>query len=113
MPSSGFSSDLLGHTVLDAARERIGQLASLYDDVDTGDTCFGGVAMIRRGRRRIVFVPLVDATIGPASVTVRCGKDRARRAPSGRQLRTVRRGRSTGVLRPAGCVASRRNRYHI
>jgi hypothetical protein len=50
---------------------------------------FAGVAMIRRGRRRLVFVSLTDASIGSASVTVKCGKELARRAPSVRHGETL------------------------
>ena len=73
---------LLGRAVFDARGERIGQLTTLYIDPDTGAVSFGGVGMLRRGRRRIVLVPLIDATIGSASITVKCGKELARRAPS-------------------------------
>lgn len=75
-------ADAVGRSVLDARGARIGQLTDLYSDVDTGAVTFGGVALIRHGRRRLVLVCLADATVGPNSVTVKCGKDLARRAPS-------------------------------
>jgi len=80
--SSEFTTDIVGRKVLDARGERIGQLASLYLDTDTGAVSFAGVAMLRHGRRRLVFVPLADATVAPSSVTVKCGKELARRSPS-------------------------------
>jgi len=79
---SEFTTDIVGRKVLDARGERIGQLASLYLDTDTGMVSFAGVAMLRRCRRRLVFVPLADATVAPSSVTVKCGKELARRCPS-------------------------------
>jgi hypothetical protein len=82
MTRSVIDARTVGRAVLDARGERIGHLADLYADVDSGAVTFGGVAMIRRGRRRIVYVCLSDATVGPHAVTVKCGKDLARRAPS-------------------------------
>ncbi len=79
---AAINADTVGHAVLDARGERIGHLADLYADVGSGAVTFGGVATHRRGRRRVVFVCLADATVGPDSVTVKCGKDLARRAPS-------------------------------
>lgn len=70
--------------MLDAAGQRLGRLECLYRDVDNPSVCFGVVPMIRRGRRRWVFVPLVDATVRPSSVTLRCGLQLARRAPQTR-----------------------------
>ena len=77
----GLDPDLLGREVFDACGERIGQVSALYADTTTGEASFAGVEMIRRGRRRTVFVPLDDARIAPASVTVRCEKELIRRAP--------------------------------
>jgi hypothetical protein len=79
----------VGRAVVDPGGERIGQLIDLYADTGTGAVSFAGVAMIRRGRRRLVFVSLTDASIGPASVTVKCGKELARRAPSVRYGETL------------------------
>jgi hypothetical protein len=79
----------VGRAVFDPGGERIGPLIDLYADTGTGAVSFAGVAMIRRGRRRLVFVSLTDASIGPASVTVKCGKELARRAPSVRRGETL------------------------
>jgi len=76
--------ELVGRDVVDAIGQRIGRLESVYRDVEDQAVFFAAVAMLRRGRRRLVFVPLVDATIGPASVTLRCGALLARRAPQTR-----------------------------
>jgi len=61
---------------------------------------FAGVAVIRRGRRRIVFVPLRGATLRPASITVTCGKLLARRAPSVRPGKTLPGRCGGGPVRP-------------
>jgi hypothetical protein len=82
LSAAGYQADVVGHVVLDAGGERIGQVSTLYVDTDTNLVSFAGVAMLRRGRRRVVFVPLADATVSKASITVRCGKELARRAPS-------------------------------
>lgn len=82
MSTPGFDAEIVGRAVLDAAGERIGQVSTLYLDGDTGRVLFAGVSMIRRGRRRVVLVPLADATLRRDSISVRCGKQLARRAPS-------------------------------
>jgi hypothetical protein len=89
MSGTGFTADIVGRAVFDAGGERIGQLVDLYADTQTGEVCFAGVAMIRRGRRRLVFVSLTDASIDAASVIVQCGKELARRAPSVRMGETL------------------------
>ena len=98
MSGTGFTADIVGRAVLDPGGEGIGQLIDLYADTETGEVSFAGVAMIRRGRRRLVFVSLTDARIGPASVTVKCGKELARRAPSVRPRRDATRRRRTGTV---------------
>jgi hypothetical protein len=96
MSGTGFTADIVGRAVLDPGGEGIGQLIDLYADTETGAVSFAGVAMIRRGRRRLVFVS--HASIGPASVTVKCGKELARRAPSVRPRRDATRRRRTGTV---------------
>ncbi len=68
--------------MLDAAGARLGQLTALYADADTGSMVFGGVAMLRRGRRRTVFVPLDSARLRASTITLRCGGQLVRRAPN-------------------------------
>jgi hypothetical protein len=77
-----FDTDDLGRTVVDPLGDRIGEIATLYSDVDTGVVSFGGVSMLRRGRRRVVLVSFVDATLSVGSIAVKCGRELARRAPS-------------------------------
>jgi len=73
---------MLGRAVFDGRGERLGNLAALYADTDTDAIAFASVAMLRRGRRRLVFVPLVGARIEPDSITLRCGKQLVCSAPS-------------------------------
>ena len=89
MSGTGFTADIVGRAVFDVGGERIDQLIDLYADTETGAVSFAGVAMIRRGGRRLVFVSRTDASIGAASVTVKCGKELARRAPSVRRGQTL------------------------
>ncbi len=84
MNAADLTSEIVGRDVLDAAGERIGRLDSLYCDAADPTVVFAAVAMIRRGRRRLVYVSLVDAAVHPATVTVRCGQLLARRAPQTR-----------------------------
>jgi hypothetical protein len=79
---SSLNADLVGRAVFDGRGVRIGQLVTVYTDVDTDAMDFAGVQITRRGRRRAVLVPLTDAILGPARITVRCGRDLARSAPS-------------------------------
>jgi hypothetical protein len=72
--------------VLDGLGERLGHLVALYTDAETDAetdaVAFAGVAMVRRGRRRVVFAPLDGAVISQHAITLRCGKQLVRRAPS-------------------------------
>jgi hypothetical protein len=82
--AADLNPDLVGLKVLDARGQRIGRVACFYRDLGSSSVCFAAVTMIRHGRRRLVFVPLVDATLGPGSLTVRCGAQLARRGPQTR-----------------------------
>ncbi len=77
-----FTDNLIGCTVLDATGSALGPLTALYADADTGRTVFGGIAMIRRGRRRTVFAPLHGAYVAGRTITLRCGGLLVRRAPN-------------------------------
>lgn len=89
MDASELTPDLVGRDVLDAAGQRIGRLDSLYRDHEDPAICFAAVAMIRRGRRRLVYVSLVAARLDPTSITVQCGALLARRAPQTRPGREL------------------------
>jgi hypothetical protein len=110
MSAAGFDASVVGRTVLDAGGERIGQVSTLYLDLNTGAVAFAGVAIIRRGRRRVVFVPLDGATLRPASITVTCGKLLARRAPSIRPGETLPDGAEAGLFAHYGLPYAPRER---
>ena len=74
--------DWRGHSVVDAAGDKIGSLEAVYVDTGTDEPAFATVQVGLPGRRRLVFVPLHDATVAPAYVRVRCDKKVARSAPS-------------------------------
>lgn len=80
--SAELNAESLGHDVLDLRGHRIGRLVALYRDVDSHVVCFGIVATVHRVRRRQMYVPMIDATVGPESIIVRCGAELARRSPS-------------------------------
>jgi hypothetical protein len=89
MDASELTPDLVGRDVIDAAGQRIGRLDRLYRDIQDPAICFAAVAMIRRGRRRLVYVSLVAARLDPTSITVQCGALLARRAPQTRPGREL------------------------
>lgn len=99
MDAADLTPDLVGRDVFDAAGQRIGRLDSLYRDLSNTAVNFAAVAMMRRGRRRLVFVPLVDATVGPSSVMLRCGAQLARRAPQTRPGRPLPAGLELDLYR--------------
>jgi hypothetical protein len=90
------TNGMIGWPVQDGLRRRLGHLASLYVDVDGEESAelvpggaaesetarFAGVAMLRRGRRRIVFVSLAGATVESACITLACGGQLVRSAPN-------------------------------
>lgn len=94
-----YTNGMIGWPVQDGLHHRLGQLASLYVDVDaeeapggeeTGTACFAGVAMLRRGRRRIVFVSLAGASVESDCITLASGGQLVRTGPNvqvGRPLR--------------------------
>jgi hypothetical protein len=89
MRISDIGSAAIGLQVADAAGHSIGQLHHLFRDVEDSEVYFGAIPMLRRGRRRLVFVSLVDANVEPESITLRCGAELARRSPQTRPGRTL------------------------
>ena len=71
-----------GHDVVDDEDRRIGALESVYVDTRTDLPFFATVTVGLPGRRRLVFVPLQDATVGPAYLRVRHPKALVKDAPS-------------------------------
>ncbi|MGH8888172.1 MAG: PRC-barrel domain-containing protein [Acidothermaceae bacterium] len=75
--------DWRGHAVIDNAGAKIGVLESVYVDTVTDEPVFATVKL--RGfasRPRLVFVPLLGATVAPQHVRVMAEKDEAKAAPS-------------------------------
>ena len=71
-----------GHDVVDPARRKIGELEAVYVDTGTDLAAFGTVRVGAPTRRRLVFVPLTQATVGPGYLKVCYDKRQVKRAPS-------------------------------
>jgi hypothetical protein len=71
-----------GHDVVDSGGHKIGVLESVYVDTATDQPFFATVTMGMPTRRRLVFVPLTDATVGPGYLKVAYGKDIVKKAPA-------------------------------
>lgn len=74
--------DWRGHDVIDPKGDKIGSLEAVYVDTATDAPAFATVQTGLPGRHRLVFVPLLDATVGPGHVRVRVAKKLARKAPA-------------------------------
>ncbi|QXE38367.1 PRC-barrel domain-containing protein [Streptomyces sp. GMY02] len=71
-----------GHDVVDADKKKIGSLESVYVDTATDAPSFATVTVGLPTRRRLVFVPLGDATVGPGYLKVTWDRNLAKDAPS-------------------------------
>ncbi|MEU2720653.1 PRC-barrel domain-containing protein [Streptomyces smyrnaeus] len=72
-----------GHDVVDEGGNKIGSLESVYVDTRTDQPSFATVTVGMPGRRRrLVFVPLAGATVGPGYLKVRYPKNLVKDAPS-------------------------------
>ncbi|MGF1432011.1 PRC-barrel domain-containing protein [Kitasatospora sp. LaBMicrA B282] len=71
-----------GHPVLDQRGRRIGPLEALYVDTRTDAPAFATVTVGLPTRRRLVFVPLEGATVGPGYLKVHYPRGQVRGAPS-------------------------------
>jgi hypothetical protein len=71
-----------GHDVVDADSHKIGELEAVYVDTVTDLPSFGTVLVGMPTRRRLVFVPLDRATVGPGYLKVAYDKKRVKDAPS-------------------------------
>jgi hypothetical protein len=69
------------HDVIDESRSKIGQLESIYVDTATDQPAFATVTIGMPTRRRLAFVPLAGATVGPGYIQVRYPKKLVREAP--------------------------------
>ena len=75
--------DWRGHDVVDATGDKIGTLEAIYVDTASDEPSFASVLVGGLiGRRRLVFVPLDGAVVGPGWVKVPQDKKHVRGAPS-------------------------------
>ncbi|MFI6208109.1 PRC-barrel domain-containing protein [Streptomyces sp. NPDC051041] len=70
------------HDVVDPDGHKIGALESVYVDTVTDQPFFATVTVGLPTRRRLVFVPLTGATVGPGYLKVVHGKDVVKKAPA-------------------------------
>jgi hypothetical protein len=71
-----------GHDVVDPDGHKIGQLEGIYFDTGTDLPSFGTVTVGMPGHRKLVFVSLDRATVGPGYLKVAYGRKLVRDAPS-------------------------------
>jgi hypothetical protein len=69
------------HDVIDAGGDKVGELEAVYVDTATDQPSFASVRLGMVGRRRLVFVPLDRATVGPSYVRVAYPKKLIKDAP--------------------------------
>jgi hypothetical protein len=74
--------DWRGHDVVDPGGGKIGQLEAVYVDTGTDAPSFGTVRIGLPTQRRLVFVPLEGATVGPGYLRVTFDKKTVKDAPS-------------------------------
>ncbi|MFJ6217064.1 PRC-barrel domain-containing protein [Streptomyces sp. NPDC092296] len=70
-----------GHSVVDGGDHKIGTLESVYVDTATDQPAFATVTVGLPTRRRLAFVPLFGATVGPGYLKVLYDKRLVREAP--------------------------------
>jgi hypothetical protein len=71
-----------GRDVVADDGRKIGILESVYVDTSTDEPSFATVSLGLPTRRKLVFVPLDDARVGPSYLKVAHSKDEVRNAPS-------------------------------
>ncbi|WP_035840276.1 PRC-barrel domain-containing protein [Kitasatospora azatica] len=69
-------------TVVDSAGRKIGTLEAIYVDTATDQPSMATVQIGLPGRRRLVFVPLDGATVGPGYVKVAYRKSQVKSGPA-------------------------------
>lgn len=70
------------HDVVDPDGKRIGKLEAVYVDTATDEPSFASVLTGMPGRRRLVFVPLDNAVVGPGQLKVSHPRKLVKDAPS-------------------------------
>lgn len=68
--------------VVDAVGKKIGTLESVYVDTATDQPAFAAVTVGMPARRRLAFVPLAEASVGPSYVKVAHSKGEVKGSPS-------------------------------
>ncbi|WP_371498377.1 PRC-barrel domain-containing protein [Kitasatospora sp. NBC_00374] len=71
-----------GHHVVDVDGHKIGRLEAVYVDTATDLPSFATVTVGMPTRRRLVFVPLADALVGPGYLRVARSKNQVKNAPA-------------------------------
>ncbi|KIF73111.1 photosystem reaction center subunit H [Streptomyces sp. 150FB] len=71
-----------GHDVVDTEKRKIGTLEAVYVDTTTDVPVFATVTVGMPTKRRLIFVPLTDATVGPGYLKVLWDKKLVKDAPS-------------------------------
>jgi hypothetical protein len=71
-----------GHDVVDAERHKIGELEAVYVDTTTDLPSFSTVMVGLPTRRRLAFVPLGRAMVGPGYLKVGYSRKQVKGAPS-------------------------------
>ncbi|MCM2391353.1 PRC-barrel domain-containing protein [Streptomyces albipurpureus] len=74
--------DWRNHDVVDAGGHKIGMLEAIYVNTSSDQPAMATVQVGLPGRRRLVFVPLDDATVGPDYVKVAQDRSLVKRCPS-------------------------------
>ncbi len=74
--------DWRGEKVIDPDGDKIGDLEAVYVDTATDQPAFATVKVGFVSRHRLVFVPLVGATVLPSAVRVRYDKKMVGDAPA-------------------------------
>jgi hypothetical protein len=69
------------HDVVDPDGDKVGELEGVYVDTATDLPSFASVRLGMFGRRRLTFVPLDRATVGPSYVRVAYPKKLVKDAP--------------------------------
>jgi hypothetical protein len=74
--------DWIGLPVVDESDDKVGNLESIYYDTATSEPAFGALTTGLVGFQKLVFVPLVGATVAPKHLSVRFPKKLIKDAPS-------------------------------
>lgn len=69
------------HDVIDPGGDKVGELEAVYVDTVTDEPSFASLRFGMIGRRRLTFVPLDRATVGPSYVRVAYPKKLVKDAP--------------------------------